>query len=557
MKTDPGQLTIPALFAATLSKNADRPAMAMVGETPMTYRDLDQKIRSIIAFLETNGIRPGEKVAILSNNTPHWGACYYAITSMGAVVVPVLPEFHNSEVSNILEHSETKAIFISSTLLPKLSATSSTNTLLKIRMEDFCAVDPEQEIAGYSASAEPSREYVVNEEDLAAIIYTSGTTGKSKGVMLTHRNICFSARKSDRIQEILETDRFLSILPLSHTYENTIGLILPMMKGACVYYIGKAPTPTTLLPALQLVKPTIMLTVPLIIEKIFRNQIKPKFTKNILLRIAIHIPYIRKKLNLVAGKKLLKTFGGELKFFGIGGAKLNRTVEKFLLEAEFPYAIGYGLTETSPLLAGCAPFKTRLQSTGPAIEGIELIIHKPENTTGEGEIWARGPNVMKGYFKEPTLTEEILTPDGWLKTGDLGVFDKDGYLYIRGRLKNMIVRSGGENIYPEEIESVINNFRHVIESLVLERNGKLTALVHFNVEEIKKHHHLNLHLHLKDHNSEEYVNHEIRKLSAELLTYVTHRLNRFSQIQEVVHHPEPFEKTATLKIKRYLYEEKG
>lgn len=557
MITDPEQLTLPAFFAETLRMYADRPAMAMVGETPMSYRDLHRKIRSIMAFLGKNGISAGDKVAILSNNVPAWGACYYGITFMGAVVVPLLPDFHASEISNILEHSETRAIFISNALLPKISSVSPEISLLKIKMEDFSPVDADQKIEDYRADAEPSQEYKVNSDDLAAIIYTSGTTGKSKGVMLTHGNICFSARKSDRIQEIQETDRFLSILPLSHTYENTIGLILPMMKGACVFYIGKAPTPTTLLPALQLIRPTIMLTVPLIIEKIFRNQIKPKFTRNIILRIAIHLPYIRKKLNVIAGKKLVKTFGGELKFFGIGGAKLNKTVEKFLLEAEFPYAIGYGLTETSPLLAGCAPFKTRLQSTGPSIEGIELIINNPDKKTGEGEIWARGPNVMKGYYKETGLTSEILTSDGWLKTGDLGVFDKDGYLFIRGRLKSMIVRSGGENIYPEEIESVINNFRHVIESLVLERNGKLTALVHFNVEEIKKHHHLNIHLHHKDHNSEDYVKHEIEKLSSELLNYVTHRLNKFSQIQEVVYHPEPFEKTATMKIKRYLYAGKG
>jgi long-chain acyl-CoA synthetase len=248
----------------------------------------------------------------------------------------------------------------------------------------------------------------------------------------------------------------------------------------------------------------------------------------------------------------MATFGGELRFFGIGGAKLNKTVERFLIEAKFPYAIGYGLTETSPLLAGSNPQITRLQSTGPPIEEIELKINNPDPRTREGEIWARGLNVMKGYYKEPELTAEIITPDGWLKTGDLGILDKSGYLYIRGRLRNMIVRSGGENIYPEEIESVINNFRHVIESLVIERKNKLVALVYFNLEEIERHHHHHLNLlHMKERG--DYVKNEIEKLSAELLIYVRHRLNKFSQIQEVVLQTEPFEKTATQKIKRYLY----
>jgi long-chain acyl-CoA synthetase len=365
--------------------------------------------------------------------------------------------------------------------------------------------------------------------------------------MLTHRNICFTAEMGGHVQEINETDRFLSILPLSHTYENTIGLILPMMKGSCIYYLGKLPTPSVLMPALQVIKPTVMLTVPLIIEKVFRNRIKPKFTGNGLLRLAVHIPFIRKQLNVIAGKKLMKTFGGELKFFGIGGAKLNKTVEKFLIEAKFPYSVGYGLTESSPLLAGFGPQKFRLQSTGPSIDGIELIIHDPDPVTGEGEIWAKGPNIMMGYYKEPELTADILTDDGWLRTGDLGIFDKDGYLYIKGRLKNMIVRSGGENIYPEEIESVINNFHFVIDSLVIDRHGKLTALINFNNEEIKE-----KYLHVKPENSGN-TDQEMNRLTAELLAYVNHRVNRYSQIQEIIIQEEPFEKTATQKIKRYLY----
>lgn len=544
---NPLPLTLPARFAYTVSKNRTRPAMALAGSPPFTYGELDKKIKSLTGLLEKLGFAPGDRAAILSSNMPNWGISYYAVTFMGGVVVPILPDFHANEVEAIMAHSESKILFVSDSLQAKADSLSIPDSTIFIRMEDFSILRGTADEINLLPEHGQLKEYPVMEDDLAAIIYTSGTMGKSKGVMLTHRNICFTAEKSGRVQEINEYDRFLSILPLSHTYENTIGLILPMLKGACIHYLGKAPTPSALLPALKEVRPTIMLTVPLIIEKIFRNVIQPKFSGNFILRLAIRIPFIRKKLNKIAGKKLMKTFGGELRFFGIGGAKLNRTVEKFLIEARFPYAIGYGLTETSPLLAGFNPQHARLQSTGPSIEGIELKINNPDKRTGEGEIWAKGPNVMPGYYKEPELSAQILTPDGWLKTGDLGLFDQDGYLYIKGRLKNMIVRAGGENIYPEEIESVINNFRHVLDSLVVEQKGKLVALVHFNRVEIEE-----SYSHLRQ-DLIDFVEQTIEDLRAELQNYVNHRVNKFSQVQVVLVQPEPFEKTPTMKIKRYLY----
>jgi len=243
---------------------------------------------------------------------------------------------------------------------------------------------------------------------------------------------------------------------------------------------------------------------------------------------------------------LMKTFGGNIRFFGVGGAKLNKTVEKFLIEAKFPYAIGYGLTETSPILAGADPKNTVYESTGPAIKDIELIIHNPDKVTGEGEIWAKGPSIMMGYYNEPEMTKEVLTPDGWFKTGDLGVFDKNNNLFIRGRLKNMIVGASGENIYPEEIESVINNFRHVIESLVVEKKGKLVALVHLNMEELEK-----KYRHLKD--EAHKLDEKVEEMLRELKEYVNSRVNKFSQINKIEHQGEPFQKTATQKIKRFLY----
>jgi len=541
------RMTFPAMFSETLRKYGKRDAYAFVGEEPRTYDRVNKEVQALIAFLEKNGIRPGDKVAILSTNMPNWGVAFFSVTFMGAVIVPILPDFSATEVGNVLEHSGAKAIFISSSLLPRIEGFKSEDLKTAILVEDFSLVFSEKGSSDFDITAIPTGKYDVQEEDLASIIYTSGTTGRSKGVMLTHKNITFNALKGMVIQPMNENDRFLSVLPLSHTYENTLGLILPMLSGSCVYYLRKPPTPAVLIPAMAEVKPTVMLTVPLIMEKIYFNKIMPAFRDKLVLKLLYKIPFFRKKLNEAAGKKLYKTFGGHLKFYGIGGAKLNKSVEKFLIEAKFPYAIGYGLTETSPLLAGANPSKSVFDSTGPKIEGIELIINNPDKKTGEGEIWARGPNIMKGYYKEPEMTKEVLTPDGWFKTGDLGVLDRNNNLYIKGRSKNMIVGASGENIYPEEIESIINNFRFVVESLVVQQKGKLVAMVHINMEELEK-----KYLHLKVDMTEKFEEKK-EELLSELKEYVNSQVNKFSQIQKVVLQPVPFQKTATLKIKRFLY----
>lgn len=537
------RLTFPAVFKQTLEMFGDKNAFAFAGETPLTWKDVNVEVSSVISFLEKNGIVPGDKVAVLSVNMPQWPVAFFGITFMGAIAVPILPDFSAKEISNVLEHSGSKAIFVSSGLQSRIEGFSSDELELVVSIEDFSVIRSVRATKPFESNSVPAGKYNVEEDDLASIIYTSGTTGRSKGVMLTHRNIVFNAIRGGRIQPIDETDRFLSVLPLSHSYENTLGLILPLLYGSSVWYLRKPPTPSVLLPALEQVRPTMMLTVPLIIEKIYFNKILPTFRDNKLLSRLYKVPFLRKKLNEAAGKKLKKTFGGNLKFFGIGGAKLNRTVEKFLREAKFPYAIGYGLTETAPLLAGANPQGTVLESTGPSIQNIELKINDPDKITGEGEIWARGPNVMKGYYREPEMTAQVLTPDGWFKTGDLGVFDANNNLYIKGRLKNMILGSSGENIYPEEIESIINNFRYVVESVVIEQKGKLVALVHLNMEELEK----------KYQSFKDDMSVKKEELLNEIKIYVNSHVNKFSQIQKVVMHPDPFQKTATLKIKRFLY----
>ena len=547
MMTKYKKLTFPALFSETVKKYGNCNAMALVGQEPLTYNEVNSSIQAIIAFYEKLGIKPGDKIALLSTNMPNWGMAYYATTFMGAVVVPMLPDFSAAEIENILKHSEAKAIFVSKGLLPKLKEIKSDSLQYKIAVENFSLIDSNDTEHTFQLGETPSDTYEVDEDDMAAIIYTSGTTGSSKGVMLSHKNICFNATRAKNIHPIDETDRFLSILPLSHTYENTLGYVIPMIAGSCIYYLGKTPVPSLLISAFKEVKPTIMFSVPLIIEKIYQGKVLPSINSKAITKFLYKIPFFRKKLNLVAGKKLMQTFGGELTFFGIGGAKLSSKVELFLREAKFPYAIGYGLTETAPLLAGIGPSKTKYQSTGPALDGVVVKINDPDPKTQIGEVWAKGDNVMMGYYKEPEKTKEVLTEDGWFKTGDLAKMDKDNFLYIEGRLKNMIVGASGENIYPEEIESVINNFKHVVESVVIEKKGKLVAMVHFNYEELELQY-----KHMKK-EVENYVDQTVDELMEELQVYVNSRVNKFSQVQMVVAHVDPFQKTATHKIKRFLY----
>lgn len=539
-------LTIPFLAGESFRKHGSNRALGFVGEDVITYHQLSNRTQAVISLLEKYGVQKGERVALLSGSMPNWGVTYLAITSMGAVAVPILPDFTAGEVANVLVHSGAGAIFVSNALRPKIEGFKSETLRTVFSNDDFSVISGSNG-AVFDPDARPVNEYYVDEEDLAVIIYTSGTTGKSKGVMLTHKNICFTAQQVLSIQKVVDSDVFLSILPLSHTYEQTLGLILPLFNGAAIYYLRKAPTPSVLLPALEMVRPTTMLTVPLIMEKIYFNKVLPTFEKNSLVSFLYHKTPVRRLLNRIAGKNIYKTFGGRLRFFGIGGAKLNPTVERFLLDAGFPYAIGYGLTETSPLLAGTKVGSCRLGSTGPAMDGVTLMVHNPDPVTGEGEVWAKGDNVMQGYYREPALTAEVLTPDGWFRTGDLGHLDKDNYLSIRGRLKNMIVGSSGENIYPEEIESVINDFGHVIESLVVQQKGKLVAMVHVNIEELQA-----KYAQMKRDFTEQ-AEQIINEYLEELQRYVNSKVNRYSQLQLVVYQPEPFQKTATLKIKRFLY----
>ena len=543
-------LTLRNVLAYSLDHYRDNIAFSFTDNSPVHYGDLKKSVEDLQLFLSCHGVTKGDRIAILSQNMPNWGIAYFAITTMGAVSVPLLPDFSAGEISNILAHSGTKGIFVSQRLLSKIEPNAARSLKLQILIDDFGLIPLEGEnqsiplVKGVPARLDIA---VIEENDLASIIYTSGTTGRSKGVMLSHKNLVSNARQVMTIQPVKSTDIFLSVLPLSHTYENTLGLILPVMQGASVYYLKKAPTASVLLPALSEIRPTIMLTVPMIIEKIFKAQVLAKFSTGFIKKSLYKLPPVRKFIHRIAGKKLLKAFGGRLHFYGIGGAKLDPLTERFLRQARFPYGIGYGLTETAPLLAGSNPTQTKWQAVGPVMQGVELKIENPNPKTGNGEILAKGDNVMKGYYRDKEMTDEVMTSDGWFRTGDLGCIDKKGYLYIKGRLKNMILTASGENIYPEDIESLINNFNYVVESIVIEKKGKLVALVHFDLEALQKQF---------DHMKEEakaYFMEQLNSLQYELIAYVNERVNKYSRLQGIELMLTPFEKTPTMKIKRYLY----
>lgn len=529
--------TLAKLFEYATDNFAGRPMARFVdGGQEYTYESFKHKCLELSQRFNRFGISAGNKVAILSNNMPNWTVAMFSCVPFGRVTVPILPDSSESEVTNILTHSGCKAIFISKRMLKKLSDEVKDKMTLVIDIETFELIKKDDHAftcEGHGADPQA--------DDLASIIYTSGTSGKAKGVMLSHRNFCQNIIAAYHAQKAGKKDRWLSILPMSHTYEMAFSVLYPLYVGGCVYYIQKPPTPSILMKAMKDVRPTIMCAVPLIIEKIYKNSVVPTVEKSKTLS------WLKKKaprlLYWLIGKKLYKTFGGKLKFFGIGGSKLDPTVEEFLNKARFPYAIGYGLTETAPLITNACVGKTVVGSIGVPAYNVEVKLQNVNPETGEGEIIAKGDNVMLGYYRDPERTRAALTDDGWFRTNDLACVDSKGRYYIKGRLGNMIVGPSGENIYPEEIEQVINDIRGVEESLVIERDGKLVALVKFDEEFV-------------DWNTLEKEEQFYEKLEARkkaVMDYVNKRVSKQSKIGEVNAMKESFEKTATQKIRRFKY----
>lgn len=546
------ELTLRCLAETSFEKYGPHVAVSFVDEPPMTYSDLKRAVVATAHGLRKRGVKPGDRVAILGENSPQWGTAYLAITCMGAVAVPILPDFHKSEVHHIIRNSGAKVLFVSSKLVHKAEEKRLGALKLLVSLDPIDRRDlPYKVESMVDLMKEGAKETVlpsakIKEGDLAEILYTSGTTGHSKGVMLSHKNITYNALQALRAIAITPDDTLLSILPMSHSYECTCGFIAPLCGGAKIYYIKGLPTAQTLLPALEEVRPTIVLSVPLIMEKIYKKKVLSEIGEKFLIKDLYKLRPMRKTLNKVVGRRLYKAFGGNLRFICFGGAALSPDVEEFLREADFPYITGYGLTESSPLLTVNPVGEVKFQSCGKAVESVELRIADPDPQTGIGEILARGPNVMQGYYKNPEATKQTLLEGGWLVTGDRGYLDEDGYLYIKGRSKNVIVGPSGENIYPEQIEAKLAESPYVLESLVYERNGRLVAKVHLDYDLLDQ----EFGLHKME---EEQAARKIQEVLQTLKREVNEKVSTFSRIHDIIEQREPFEMTPTKKIKRYLY----
>ena len=498
------------------------------GVLSYTYGSFRKTCEELSEMLDAYGIGTGDKVAILSGNTPNWSIAFFTIASFGRTAVPILPESSENEVANILSHSETRAVFVSRKLLPKIGKAEG---MLVIDIDTLSVIQENDMLCRWEKTDGP-----LSPDSLAAIIYTSGTTGNAKGVMLSHRNLCRNIAASYNAHPCDCNDVWLSILPMAHTYELSLGVLYPFVCGACVNYLGKAPTPSVLMSALKSVRPTVMLAVPLIIEKIYRGSVLASARKNRLLGwLASNAPSL---FGLLAGIKLKKAFGGRLGFFGIGGAKLDIDTETFLKRARFPYAIGYGMTETAPLICNAGVRQTFPGTTGIPAYGVQVRLDNADPVTGIGEIVCKGQNVMLGYYKDPERTKAAFTEDGWFRTNDLACIDAKGRFAIKGRLNTVILGPSGENIYPEEIENVINGIDNIEESLVVQRKGRLVALVLLK-DTLKD----RLHLSSKEH----------ERLKQEIMDFVNRHVSRFSRITDVEFVKEAFEKTATHKIRRMKY----
>ena len=548
--------TFPSFLDAICSRTPNLIAYSVYGEDRekgISYTHLRWYSECVASFLLKNGIKRGDRVAIMGESCPHWMVMYLGTVIVGCVAVPILPDFSPREVDEIITQSEAKAICINTKHYKKIEEREE---LLRIRMDDlaFVPVIP----SGFDFASSPgisikekSPDHNLikisspSEDDLASIIYTSGTTGASKGVMLTHKNLLVCADEStDTYVKINKGDKVLSILPMSHAYEFSISHLLCLLRGAEIVFLGKPPATTILMRAFKSVRPHIILTVPLLIEKIYRSAVAPVLKTDEKVKRLMKNPLTRSIVYHSICSKLKATLGGRMKFFGIGGAPLDREVEEFLFRAGFPYAPGYGLTETSPLIAASGPKRRqhKLGYIGKVVKHDDVIL-LDKNEEGVGEIAVKGPNVMVGYYKRDDLNSEVFTPDGYFRTGDLGCLSSDGFLAIRGRVKTMILGANGENIYPESIESILNNMEYVQESLIVPGEGGLMAIIKLDLEAMMDK------LKMSADECRKYALSYLQKLRKN----ANDQLSANSKIETTELQEEDFERTPTQKIKRFLY----
>ena len=535
-------------FEEAVKANWERPALGNFRGETFTFGELATQIAKFHLFFETIGIKKGDKVALCAKNSARWGVTFFAANTYEAVLVPILADFHPDSVNSLVDHSESLVLLTDSDIWAKLDITKMPAIKAVISASDFSllyAADEKIQAANDNLDELFAQKYpngftaadvnypTDNDKDLAIINYTSGTTSAPKGVMLRYE--CISANVEfgqDRLPSYPE-DKIVSMLPMAHMYGMMFELIYPLCGGSSIYYLGKTPTPALLLGAMAEVKPYLVVTVPLVMEKIFKSKVAPVVNKPVM-KVITAIPGLNQIIFKKIRTTLLNAFGGNVREIVMGGAALNPDVEKWFKKFKLPFTVGYGMTEAAPLLAYEASRHFVSKSCGKCVDSVEVRIDSDDPYNKVGEIQAKGYSLMSGYYKNEEATKAAFTEDGWMRTGDLGLLDSKGNIFIKGRSKNMILSANGQNIYPEEIEAVLNNQPYVIESVVVDRGARLAALLYMDAEKAKA----------------EGVN--LDEYKAIIMTEVNKSMPAYSKLNIVEYMDQPFEKTPKMSIKRFM-----
>jgi len=537
----------------SLKENWDLPALTDYKGDSYKYSDVARKIAKIHIMFEECDVKKGDKIALIGKNSANWAITYLAIISYGAVVVPVLPDFHPNDVHHIVNHSDSIVLFAGDHIWENLDEKSMPNLRAIFSLTDYRlliegksesikniyekleALYEELYVGGITAEKLSFDE--VSNDEVGVLNYTSGTTGFSKGVVLPLNSLAANIRYARKNLPLDPGDNVVSFLPLAHTFGCAFEFLWPFSIGCHIHFLTRTPSPKIIIQAFQEVKPTIVISVPLILEKIYKKQILPLLDKTTM-KLLLSVPIVDKAIYSKVRKKLTDVFGGNFKEVIIGGAALNKDVELFLKKIGFNFTIGYGMTECGPLISYANWDKAKIGSAGKLIDTLEIKIDSEDPYNTVGEIMVRGENVMYGYYKNVEATENTIDKEGWLHTGDLGIIDEDNYVYIKGRNKSMLLGPSGENIYPEEIEAKLNNMNYVQESVVIEKNNKLIALVYPDLDMV---------------NLDKVNESRLVEIMEENKKVVNSTLAKYMQIAKIKIYPEEFEKTPKRSIKRFLY----
>ena len=536
--------------------NWDCPALSDYKGATLQYRDVARKIEKLHIVYEMCGLEMGDRVSICSKNQANWGVVFLSALTYGVVAVPILHEFKPGNIHHIVNHSESRILFVGDAIWEQLSENEMSNVEAIIEINDFSilyakdakiveTLEHLNELFGkrYPKNFRPEhiKYHEDTHEELSMINYTSGTTGFSKGVMIPYRALISNVEFAHTaLPNLNNTSNVVAMLPTAHMYGMMFEFLFEMTQGVHVHFLTRIPSPKIIMEAFAEIKPNVIISVPLIIEKIYKNKLQPLSNKTSI-RVLMRLPVIDHVLSKKIQQELVHTFGGRFQEVIIGGAAFNREAEAFFRKIGFPFTVGYGMTECAPIVTYAPWDNTRLYSCGKIAPNMEMRIDSHDQQNVPGEIQCRGANVMLGYYKNEEATAEAFTEDGWLRSGDVGVIDHEGYLYIRGRSKSMILDSSGQNIYPEEIESIFNNLPYVVESLVVEENGNLIVLIYPDFEKAEQ---------------EGLAPADLEAKMYENMAIANGDLPGYCKIQKVQIFPEEFEKTPKRSIKRYLYQRK-